>query len=62
MYHHSNIYPTAVTMTLIKNSGSIYTQWCKHLHYAALTFTSSSGYRFQVNHVDIMQYLMGKDL
>ena len=26
----------------------------------AVTFTSSSGYRFQVNHVDNIQYLMGK--
>ena len=26
VYHHNNIYPTAVIMTLIKNSGSIYTQ------------------------------------
>ena len=26
VYHHNNIYPTAVTVTLIKNIGSIYTQ------------------------------------
>ena len=26
VYHHNNIYPTTVTMTLIKYSGSIYTQ------------------------------------
>ena len=62
VYHHNNIPPTTVTVTLIKNSGSIYTQWHKHLHYAAVTFTSSSGYRFIVNHVDNMQHLMGKDL
>ena len=45
----SNIYPTAVTVTLINNS-SIYTQWYNHLQVmAAVTFSNSSGNRFLVS-------------
>ena len=49
MCHDSNNYPTAVTVTLINNSGSVYTQWHKHLLMAAATFTSSSGNRFLIS-------------
>ena len=46
----SNIYPTAVTVTLINNSSSIYTQWHKNLQViAAVTFTNSRGDRFLVS-------------
>ena len=42
----SNIYPTAVTVTFINNSGSIYTQWHKHLQ-VMIAFTHGSSNIYQ---------------